>query len=898
LFSLSSFVFLSLLRSPPPPVDHAPPSLLLIHPRGVPPSDHGVVSLDPRVRVWVSSPFPQMHRRGLDAFLHALSRQHSPLKPIHGHFHSFPARSLSSLSSLRPSPPSSPPFYPQQQQHPHQRRWLPAPPSAAASTEGPSSLIKEDGIAICSSLWVDSFREPDRTVTNLSSYLRRFELWIIAYQKVCADETGAYLPKSAISHAALDGLLALRNAVLDARFRWGARLEYYIRSPRDKTDLETLSKRKIRTILTTAQPPPFQDRIVQEVLLMILEPIYEGRFYQKSFAFRPGRNAHTALRVIRRSFAGYLWYMKGDLGTILDGVKVGLVINALLRDVRDKKVVDLIKSALVTPVVTGRPEDEEAARKKKKKRKYQKKRVLAEDEPKPDPYWLQTFFGFAPEEAAKLPNWGHCGLLSPLLANVVLDELDKWMEGKIKEFYRPSKTDVIWNSENADGGEQEQGNTSWPEFVPTSGPDKTRKIDFIRYGGHILIGVRGPRADAAALRKQLIEFCDLKFLLKLDNESLPIEHITKGIMFLDHVLCRRVVYPTLRYTATGGKIISEKGVGTLLSVSASLRQCIKQFRKLEFLKGDRDPDPQPCFRMFHATQAHTNAQMNKLLSTMVEWYRYADNRKKIVNFCSYIIRGSLAKLYAAKYKLRSRAKVYKIASRNLSRPLKDKKGQSPEYHNLLRMGLVDSIDGLQYTRMSLVPDTDYTPFPSGWRPEHEKVLLEYIRLQDTGILEEQRNALREQGLLTPQDHISMLVWNYKKNTNLLPVVDGSDTQKAKEILLELTGSNASHKSGEVEENGGILEGLYYILCQVFSKVQELGDQFRIGRAKTDSGDDAGQAKSGWQENEDDEIKLVSGDELRPRYILDMHRILHAQLSAGHVGVRIDVNHEYSVDSVW
>ncbi|GAB2276298.1 Nuclear intron maturase 2, mitochondrial [Dionaea muscipula] len=196
-------------------------------------------------------------------------------------------------------------------------------------------------------------------------------------------------------------------------------------------------------------------------------------------------------------------------------------------------------------------------------------RVLADDEPKPDPYWLESFFGFAPEEAGKNSLiWGHCGILSPLLANISLDELDHWMEGKIKEFYRPSKSDVIWNSSE---GEVEQGNTSWPEFVPTSRPDKTHKMDYIRYGGHILIGIRGPRVDAATLRKELIEFCDEKYLLKLDNDSLPIEHITKGIMFLDHVLCRRVVYPTLRYTAIGGKIISEKGVGTL-SVTASLKK--------------------------------------------------------------------------------------------------------------------------------------------------------------------------------------------------------------------------------------------------------------------------------------------------------------------------------------
>lgn len=671
----------------------------------------------------------------------------------------------------------------------------------APDPDDPSNLMKEDGVSVCSQMWVENFRERDRIISNLTSYLRRFELWVLAYQKVCADEMGTYMPRSAIQKSALEDLLALRNAVLDDRFKWGSRLQFFIKSPRDKTDYESLSKRKIKAILTTTQPAPFQDRIVQEVLFMILEPIYEARFSQRSYAFRPGRNAHTVLRVIRRNFAGYLWYIKGDLSTVLDGLKAGLVISALMRDVRDKKVIDLVKSALVTPVITSKPDDGE---KKKKKRKYQKKRVLADDEPKPDPYWLETFFGFAPEEAEKVPSWGHCGILSPLLANICLDELDHWMEEKIKEFYRPSKSDVIWNSPE---GEVEQGNTSWPEFVPTSGPDKTRKMDYVRYGGHILIGVRGPRADAATLRKQLIEFVDQRYMLKLDNESLPIEHITKGIMYLDHVLCRRVVYPTLRYTASGGKIISEKGVGTLLSVTASLKQCIKQFRKLTFLKGDRDPDPQPCFRMFHATQAHTNAQMNKFLLAMAEWYRYADNRKKIVNFCSYIIRGSLAKLYAAKYKLRSRAKVYTIGSRNLSRPLKEKKGQSPDYQNLLRMGLVESVDGLLYTRMSLVPEADYSPFPGNWRPDHEKTLLEYIMLDEPKTLEEQRDCIREQGLVSPQDYISMLVWNYKRNAIAMDQLSliksgGGNTNKDQQFLLSSNQDTVDDK-GKEEENEGL-----------------------------------------------------------------------------------------------
>ncbi|KAJ3681766.1 hypothetical protein LUZ60_014339 [Juncus effusus] len=680
-------------------------------------------------------------------------------------------RHFSSLSSLSfPSAPSrSPPPLPRSGD---QLTRFPSSRSSSFTFTtdpfDPTTLLKEDPISLCTSLWVSSFSSP--SPPSVSPYLSRLELWLLAYQKAYADDTGSYLPRGSIPASAIHSLLSLRNAVIDGRFKWGNRLTPFVRSPRDKTDPSTLSKRKLKLLLSTPGPSPFQDKIVQEVLLMILEPVFESKFSSKSFAFRPGRTAHTAIRTIRRSFAGYLWYLKGDVTSLLDCPRTNLVLNALIRQIRDKKIVDLIRSALLTPVITSNP-FEDALKKKKKSRKYQKRKVLAEDEPKPDPYWLQTFFDFAPEEARKQPDWGHLGPLSPLLSNLILDELDKFMEEKIEEFYKPSSSDVISN-------ESEQGKTSWPEFVPTTGPDKTRKIDYLRFGGHFIIGVRGPRADAAILRKQLIEFCDKMFEIKLDNECLPIEHITKGIMFLDHVLCRRVVYPTLRYTATGGKIISEKGVGTLLSVTASLKQCIKQFRKLGFLKGDREPDPQPCFRMFHATQAHTNSQMNKLLLTMSEWYKYADNRKKVVNFCSYIIRGSLAKLYAAKYKLRSRAKVYKIASRNLSRPLKEKKGVSQEYQNLLRMGLVESIDGLHYTRMSMVPEPDYSPFESNWRPDHERVILEFVKLRDLGVIEGFKREIREDGLVTPQEEVSMIVWSYKRNAYLEePIVEENEERE-------------------------------------------------------------------------------------------------------------------------
>lgn len=454
------------------------------------------------------------------------------------------------------------------------------------------------------------------------------------------------------------------------------------------------------------------------------------------------------------------------MGGIFENVESDVLMGCVEKGVSDRKVLGLLKSAIRTPVRFRSPEKDEfddgdkfkRRKKKKKKKKGSRKKVLNENEPKPDPYWLRTFFNFAPEEAAKVPYYGHCGILSPLLSNVCLSELDCVMEDKIVKFFCPSKFDSIWRESITDGCH----NPAWPEFVPSSGREKTRRMDYIRYGAHILIGIRGPREDAVEVRKDLIEFCESRYGLRLDNSKIEIEHISRGIQFLDHVICRRVIRPTLRYTATGGKIVSERGVGTLLSVTASLQQCIRQFRRLDFVKGDKDPEPLPCTPMLYAGQAHTNAQMNKFLETMADWYKYADNRKKVVGFCAYVIRSSLAKLYAARYRLKSRAKVYKIASRDLSHPLREStRNNAPEYSDLLRMGLVDAIDGIQFSHMSLIPSCDYTPFPRNWVPDHERVLREYIRLQDPKFFCELNKSVKRQGLNLPQDDLSKIVWDYK-----------------------------------------------------------------------------------------------------------------------------------------
>jgi hypothetical protein len=156
--------------------------------------------------------------------------------------------------------------------------------------------------------------------------------------------------------------------------------------------------------------------------------------------FPPRTGPHTA---IYSSFAAYHWFVSANLTAVVDGLSPDTNLSCLQKDVSDRKVLSLLKSALNAPVRPGSVQPPEknldglAKKRLKRKvlRKSRKKKVLKENEPKPDPYWLRLFFGFAPEQASHMPNYGHCGIISPLLANVCLNKLDWCMVERINEYF-------------------------------------------------------------------------------------------------------------------------------------------------------------------------------------------------------------------------------------------------------------------------------------------------------------------------------------------------------------------------------------------------------------------------------------------------------------------------------
>ena len=99
--------------------------------------------------------------------------------------------------------------------------------------------------------------------------------------------------------------------------------------------------------------PSFEDKLVQEVVHMILEAIYEGSFENTSHGFRPRRSCQTALNQIQDTFLGTKWFIEGDIKGFFDNIDHNVLIGILLGILKigntDTRTVELRKAASLVP---------------------------------------------------------------------------------------------------------------------------------------------------------------------------------------------------------------------------------------------------------------------------------------------------------------------------------------------------------------------------------------------------------------------------------------------------------------------------------------------------------------------------------------------------------------------
>jgi RNA-directed DNA polymerase len=156
--------------------------------------------------------------------------------------------------------------------------------------------------------------------------------------------------------------------------------------------------------------PTVIDRMIQQVLLQVLQPIFDPTFSNDSYGFRPERSAHGAvLRAQEHIVAGHRWVVDLDLARFFDRVNHDVLMSRVARRVKDKRVLRLIRSYLQAGMMEG---------------------------------------GVVSPRVEGTPQGGP---LSPLLSNILLDDLDKELERRGHRFVRYADDSNVYVKSKAAG---------------------------------------------------------------------------------------------------------------------------------------------------------------------------------------------------------------------------------------------------------------------------------------------------------------------------------------------------------------------------------------------------------------------------------------------------------------
>ena len=313
------------------------------------------------------------------------------------------------------------------------------------------------------------------------------ELFLIAYSNLYANNgsmTAGINPDDTVDGMSVKRIEKLMEKLKKRRFRW---------TPVRRTYIKKKNSNKKRPLGMSG----FNDKLVEEVLRMVLEAYYEPIFRNSSHGFRPNRGCHTALDAIA-TWKGTRWFIEGDIKGCFDNLSHKVILKILRRDIKDRSLLKLIEAMLKAGYVENW--------------KYN-----------------ETYSG-APQG----------GILSPLIANIVLNELDKFVEDElIPEFSKGKQRKFNMEYINLSSRERrarKRGDwhtakalrkqyTKLPSRIPND-PD-FRRLRYVRYADDFLLGFIGTKQEAELIKEKIRRF--LKSIgLELSTEKTLITHARSG----------------------------------------------------------------------------------------------------------------------------------------------------------------------------------------------------------------------------------------------------------------------------------------------------------------------------------------------------------------------------------
>ena len=377
--------------------------------------------------------------------------------------------------------------------------------------------------------------------------------------------------------------------------------------------------------------PAFEDKLVQEVVRMILEAIYEGHFETTSHGFRPKRSCHTALLHIQKTFSGAKWFIEGDIKGFFDNIDHDVLVGILRERISDDRFIRLIRKFL--------------------------KAGYVED------WTFHNTYSGTPQG----------GIVSPILANIYLDKLDKYVKEYIQHFDKGTKRRPGKESNNLanerkrtvrklkkvkDGTEKaalvarlkaiEQERAAFPNGDEMD--ESYRRLKYIRYADDFILGVIGSKEEAQRIKEDIKSFLSASLALELSEEKTLITHTGKSAKFLGYEITvtrdnhqRRDVRGCLRRTY---------GKRVRLNVSmATLRDKLLEYGAMEIkLRNGKEVWKPKCRSgLIFNDDLEILDRYNRETVGFCNYYLIANNCVVLHNF-RYIMEYSMYKTFAGKYR--------------------------------------------------------------------------------------------------------------------------------------------------------------------------------------------------------------------------------------------------------